>query len=162
MPACPGGGVASSPGSMKCFGSFFLLLAVALLANCSSVDTRRTWLAKADLGQFRHIYVESASNDSAQLDVLLAAELKRLGYDAASGVRTMRPLNTELVISYDSRWEWDFRQYLIEISVTVRNARSEQMVASGREFHPGVTNKTPEAMVRDVLAPLFAPVTPSR
>lgn len=137
-----------------------LLFAIiaGVLAGCSSTGGATLIGPKADFSHIRHVYVQSASNDSAGLDVLLADELRRLGYDASSGVRTLRPDNAELVITYDSRWEWDFRQYLIEIRLTISDARNEQNITQAREFHPGITNKTPQAMVHDVLAQLFKPV----
>jgi hypothetical protein len=128
-----------------------------LLAGCSSAGQQAAG-PRVDLGKYRHIYVRSASNDSAQLDAMMAAELRQLGYDASSGVRTMQPIDAELTLTYDSRWEWDFRQYLIELRVTVSHARSEQIITGAREFHPGITSKSPQAMVHDVLAQLFQPV----
>ncbi len=141
---------------MRVAALWFVVLS-GLLSGCSSI-TPRPGLPAVDLGKYRHVYVRSAANDSAQLDVLLAGELRALGYDATSGVRTMQPDNAELTITYDSRWEWDFRQYLIEIRVMVSNARSEQLLTTAVEFHPGITAKTPGAMVHAVLAKLFVPV----
>lgn len=136
---------------MKFAGILFAL--AALLAGCTSVDTRTD--TAVDLGKFRHIYVESAANDSNHLDVLIAQELGRLGYDATSGVRTLRPDNAELVITYDSQWEWDFRTYLISLNVSVRGAEAGQLLGSGRIFHPGVTKKSPAEMVHEVITKLF-------
>ncbi|MBI2515622.1 MAG: hypothetical protein HYV95_01790 [Opitutae bacterium] len=130
-----------------------LLALVALLAGCTSVDTRTD--TTVDLSKFRHIYVESAANDSNQLDVLIAQELVRLGYDATSGVRTLRPDNAEAVVTYDGQWEWDFRTYLMNLNVSVRGAEKGQLLGSGRIFHPGVTKKSPAEMVHEVVAKLF-------
>jgi hypothetical protein len=139
------------------FAVLVLVLFTGLLAGCSTGGPQ-TIGPKADFSKIRHIYVRSASNDSAQLDVLMADELKARGYDATSGVRTMQPLNAELTLSYDSRWEWDFRQYLIEIRLTVSDARSERIITTAREFHPGITSKTPPQMVHELIGQLFPPV----
>lgn len=131
----------------------WLLALVVLLAGCTSVKTHR-WV-KTDLRAYKHLYVETSSNDSARIDELIAAELQRLGFDASAGVRTMRPDNTELILSYDGRWEWDFRLYLIQLNVTARTASSGQQLATASIVHPGATSKSPEAMVHEVLSPLF-------
>ncbi|HET7538174.1 MAG TPA: hypothetical protein VFJ90_17060, partial [Candidatus Didemnitutus sp.] len=129
--------------------TFFVLA----MTGCTSVNTH-SW-SKSDLHSFKHVYVETASNDSAQIDAMIARELQKLGFDASSGVRTMRPDNAELLVTYDGQWEWDFRLYLIQLNLTVRSVRDGQQLATARIVHPGVTSKSPEAMVREVLTPLF-------
>jgi hypothetical protein len=144
---------------MKLYGFLFALL--VFFTGCSS--TVNTSVAdKIDLRRYRHIYVLTALNDSNHIDELLATELRRLGYDANAGVRTMMPDNAEVTIEYEHQMEWDFRQYLIQINLSVRDARTQAQLAEARIFHPGVTRKTPEKMVEEVLAPLFGPETKKR
>ena len=114
-----------------------LLIALALLAGCSTVDTLTA--PKADLAHYHRV----------------ANELNRLGYTATIGHLTEMPPDTELVVTYDARWEWDFRQYLIELRVSVRPAGNFTTLASGRYVHPGLTSRTPDAMVHELLAPIF-------
>jgi uncharacterized protein YceK len=134
----------------------YCLIAVLLLcAGCSTVETHVE--TTTNLRRFHHVFVRSASNDSNNVDQLIVLELQRLGYDAASGPRTMMPDNTQVVIAYDSEWDWDFRTYLIRLTLIVRDARSEAKLGESRVFHPGVTNKTPADLVRLVVDPLFGP-----
>ena len=130
-----------------------LLLLLGLLAGCSSVDTRTA--PKANLAKYQRVYVEARLNDNNGMDQRIANELNRRGYTASSGPLTLMPEDTELVVTYDARWEWDFRQYLIELSVSVRPVRNFTVLASGRYFHPGLTSKTPDAMVQGLLALIF-------
>jgi hypothetical protein len=138
---------------MKISGLFLLLLLG--FCGCSSIDT--AFDAATDLRAFKHIYVQSSQNDSNHLDELIANELKRLGFDASAGVRTMMPNDSELVILYESQWNWDFNTYLIQLDVTVRDVRSEKQVGQGRIFHGSFKGKSPEQMVAGVLAPMFGP-----
>ena len=130
------------------------------LAGCASVET--AFDNPTDLRGFKHIYVQSSQNDSNHLDELIANELKRLGYDASFGVRTMMPDDSQLVILYESQWAWDFHTYLIQLEVTVRDVRAEKQLGHGRIFHAGVTTKTPEQMVAGVLTPMFGPKKPDK
>jgi hypothetical protein len=143
----------TSPFRMKLPSCLFVLL--VLLSGCSSVDTQVE--STTDLRRFHHVYVRSASNDSNNIDQLIVLELQRLGYDASSGPRTMMPDNAEIVIEYEGQWDWDFRTYLLQLSLTVRDVRTEAKLAGGRIFHPGVTRKTPAELVHLILAPLFGP-----
>lgn len=136
---------------MKLFAPLLLLL--ALLSGCSSVSTFTA--PKVALTNYQRIYVEARLNDNNGLDQRIANELNRLGYTATSGPLTLMPEATELVVTYDARWEWDFRQYLIDLRVNVRPVRSFEVLASGQYFRPGLTNKTPDAMIAELLAPMF-------
>jgi hypothetical protein len=74
----------------------------------------------------------------------------------------MRPDDTELIVSYQGQWEWDFRLYLIQLSITARSAKDDQQLASTQIVHPGVTSKSPQSMVHEVLLPLFGPAQPGK
>ncbi|MBI3884756.1 MAG: hypothetical protein HY302_03375 [Opitutae bacterium] len=136
---------------MKFLPPLFVLL--GLLAGCSTVNTLTA--PKVDLAKYRRVFVESRLNDNNGIDQRIANELNRRGYTASSGPLTLMPEDTEIVVTYDARWEWDFRQYLIELRIGVRPAQNFTVLASGRYFHPGLTSKTPDAMVQELLAPLF-------
>lgn len=124
------------------------------LAGCFSANTAVTDQS-VDLRTYRHIYVQSSQNDSNHLDKLLANELVRLGYVASAGVRTMIPDDAQLVISYQSQWNWDFSSYLMQLEITVRDVRTEKQLGYGQIFHSGVKTKSPEKMVAELLKPMF-------
>src|SRR5258708_8070185 len=92
-----------------------LALFVALLASagCSSVSARKVM----PLDRFQHIFVEQRLNENHHVDELFVAELQRLGRDASSGPRTMMPENTDAVLTYDARWEWEFKTYLVQLNL---------------------------------------------
>ena len=132
-----------------------LLTLVLLLAGCSTTETRIENIT--DVRHYHHVFVRTASNDSNQVDQVIVQELQRLGFDASSGPRTMMPDNAEVVIDYEGQWTWDFRIYLIQLDLTVRDARSEAKLAASHVFHPGITNKSTADLVRVVVDPLFGP-----
>lgn len=129
-----------------------LVLALALLAGCSSVSTRKVM----PLDGFRRIYVEQRLNDNHQLAELLAAELRRLGCEASSGPLTMMPETTDAVLTYDDRWTWDFRSYLIEFNVELHTAHSKKKLADARYYQPSIKTRTPAEVIHELLPSLFA------
>jgi lysyl-tRNA synthetase class I len=129
------------------------LLAVALLAGCSSVSTRKV----IALDDFRSIYVERRLNDNNRLDELIVAELQRLGRTASSGPLTMMPEKTDAVLRYTDRWEWDFKTYLIELNIELHTARTYKKLADGRYHQPTIKTKPPAEVIRELLVPLFGP-----
>jgi hypothetical protein len=131
-----------------CLGIFALVL-----SGCTQISGYTP--GKSNLPQYKHVFVETALNDNNHLDQIMVNELKKLGYEASCGPRTMMPGDAQIKILYDGHYTWDFRIYLIQLDVLVRNASSEQLLANESLFHPGVTRKTPEAMVHELFAKVF-------
>lgn len=131
-----------------------LLAIAALLAidGCASVETRKV----GDLSSFKHIFVEHRLTDDRHLDEMLVQELNKLGYSASCGPLTMLPDNANAVLSYEDRWEWDFKTYLIELKVTVHTARTNKKLAEGSYYQPTPNSKPPAEVVNRVLVPIFA------
>ncbi len=132
-----------------------LAATVLLLAfsSCSEVNTRTA--PKADLSRFNRIYVEHRLNDGRGIDQTIVRELRHLGYDASSGSPTLMPRNTELVVRYQDEWTFDFTTYMISIDLSVHDALSDKLMATGSNYHPSITGNSAEKMVAQVLRKLF-------
>ena len=126
--------------------------AAALLAGCSSLDTRKV----VDLTPFKHIYVVHRLTDDHHVDEMFVQELQRLGHDASSGPLTMLPDDADAILTYQDRWEWDFKSYLIELDLELHTARTDKKLADGRYYQPSPKTKAPTEVIHDLLAPLFA------
>jgi hypothetical protein len=142
---------------LRAFPLVLLLGPLLLLAGCTSFETRKV----ADLAAFTHIYVERRLTDDRRLDETIVRELTRLGYVASCGPLTMMPDAADAVLTYEDRWEWDFKTYLIEFNVVVRTARTKKQLAYGRFYQPTPNSKAPAEVVGKVLSPLFARQSPA-
>ncbi len=130
------------------------LAGLVLLAGCSQVSTRS--IPKADIGSQKHIFVERRLADNYGVAEEIARQLRAMGYDVSSGALTMMPVGTELVVSYDDMWTWDFTTYMIEIDIQVRSARTDKIVAVGHYFGPHVLfGHAPPEMIHELLVKLF-------
>lgn len=139
---------------MKITGLLLLACFAALFAGCSSPFSTRKAMP---LDGFRRIYVEKRLNDNNHFDEILAAELRRLGYEASHGHLTMMPANTDAVLTYDARWVWDFKTYLIECNLELRTTYTNKKLADARYYRPSMRTSSAEEIARDLLGPLFAP-----
>jgi hypothetical protein len=146
-----------SPGSLLCGAPMKRILAGTLfllaLCGCSEVSTRTA--PKADLSRFNRIYVEHRLNDGRGIDQTIVRELRHLGYNASSGSPTLMPRNTELVVRYQDEWTFDFTTYMISIDLSVHDALSDKLLATGGNYHPSITGSSAEKMVAQVLRKLF-------
>lgn len=128
-----------------------LLVSFAFLAGCATHSTRKT----AELDRCQRIYVEHRLTDNHHIDDLIVAELRHLGRDASSGPLTMMPENTDAILSYADRWEWDFKNYLIEFTLEIQKAKTRKKIGDGRYYQPSIKTKSPAEVVHEILTPLF-------
>ena len=129
-------------------------LGAAVLSGCTQLTTRS--LPNADVGHYKHIFVEQRLVDNYGVADAMARQLREMGYDASAGALTMMPSSAELIVSYDDMWTWDFNTYMIEFDVQVRSARTDKILAMGHYYRPTmVFGHPPAAMIRELLAKLF-------
>lgn len=132
--------------------SLFAFALLALLAGCSSLHTRSV----VDLAPFKRIYVVHRLTDDHHIDAMLVRELQQLGHEASSGPLTLLPENTDAILTYEDRWEWDFKTYLIELNIELHTAHTEKKLADGHYLQQTPRSKPPAVVVHELLASLFA------
>jgi hypothetical protein len=129
-----------------------LIACALLLAGCATgMSTRKA----TDLTRFKRIYVESRLADNHRIDAHIAGALNELGREATFGVATMRPDGIDAIVSYTDRWEWDFKNYMIEIKIDLRDARTDKPLATGSYYQASLKTKPSEEVIRLILKPLF-------
>jgi hypothetical protein len=132
-----------------------LILAGLLFTGCSTLSTH--FAPNADLGRLKHIYVQQSLNDNHGLDVLIVKELQARGIQAESGPLTLMPRDVKVYLTYQDQWDWDFKDYLIALGVSARDATTDSLLATANYFRPTAFMKTPAFMVRTVLDGLLKP-----
>ena len=130
-----------------------LFLAITLLTACSSITSRNN--PEVDLKQFKRFYIEHRLNDNNATDAKIAAELRSRGFTATHGPLTMMPNDTQVVITYDARWTWDFRSYLINLNITAMQAHSNKLIVTGTYLQTGILPKSPEKMISVLVDDFF-------
>lgn len=132
-----------------------LLALASLLAACSSVHTHRT--PGVNLERYQRFYVEHRLTDDHHLDEMIVARLQALGRQASAGPLTMMPQDTQAIVTYQDEWAWDFKSYLIQLNLQIRDAHRGRPLAYGIYRQPSPVPKPPVELVQAILDPLFAP-----
>ena len=127
------------------------IIALVALTGCSSISTRKV----VPLDRYQRIFVERRRNENNHLDEHFVVELRRLGREASSGPMTMMPQNTDAVLSYDARWEWDFKTYLIELTFELHTVYPRKKLADARYHQPSIMTKQPPLVIRELLLALL-------
>ena len=59
------------------------------------------------------------------------------------------------IVTYVDRWMWDMTLYLLELTVTLRDAANDFPLAVGNSYHTSLTRLSPEEMVNEVMTNIF-------
>ncbi len=138
---------------------FLVLLAVLGLATgCASFSSWKD--PSVQLQKRNHFYVESELADGRNLHTAIATELRAMGYSATSGFLTMMPKGTDALVSYRTRWTWDFTTYLIELEIKIRDPKTGKILASVYYHRPGLGGTSTNALIQRVLTEIIGPKPP--
>lgn len=135
--------------------SVFLLaacLAVATLSGCANRATAKVDPA-ANLGAIKTIHVVKIPEETAGINGLIADDLRRRGYSVTTS--TDKAADVDAVVTYTDRWMWDITMYLLELTVMIREPKTEFPMASGNSMHTSLTRKSPPEMVEEVMGNIF-------
>lgn len=129
-----------------------LIWGLSLFASgCSNVATA-TLSPGADLSAVKTFYVVHQPRDSHNLHYLIRDKLVKEGYTATAGPESERSkYQVNSVVTYVDRWVWDITLYLLELTVTLRDAVNDFPLAVGNSYHTSLTRKSPEEMVDEVI-----------
>jgi hypothetical protein len=110
--------------------ALFIAVAATVWMGCLSQSSLDGFQLPRDAREpGRTFAVRRQVNDKRNLDQLIGERLQRLGLELASNAE-----EADYVVSYVDRWYWDMRNYLIDLRIDVREARTNVLVATGRSY----------------------------
>jgi hypothetical protein len=133
--------------------TFFSLVlgALVFISGCSNRATA-TLSPGADLSKLKTFYVVHQPKDTHSLHNLISDKLVKEGYSATAGPELPQSsYKVDSIVTYVDRWMWDITLYLLELTVTFRDATNGFPLAVGNSYHTSLTRKSPEEMVDEVL-----------
>ena len=136
----------------RLFCRFGIIPLAALLVSCTTSSSARKVVP---LERYQRFYVEQRLNENHHLDDVFASELRRHGREVSSGPMTMMPENSEVVLTYDARWEWDFKTYLIELNFELHSVHPRKKIADAHYHQPTIRTKSAEEIIRELLGQLI-------
>lgn len=111
---------------------FPLFLLAVLLSGCATSNTQVESFRSFEGRQ--RFFVLANANDNRAVDRRIANALRARGFTAEHGPRTMMPDDTQVLITYEDRWSWDFGDRLNYLRITARDAKNAQSLASAQYF----------------------------
>ena len=129
------------------------LVAVLLLSGCAINRATATLDPTSDMNRIKSMHVIKNNSDNREIDLLIANKLKTMGYSITTGLSTTS--DVDAVVTYKDKWMWDITMYMIELTIIIRDPKTDFPLASGNSFHTSLTRKSPEEMVDEVLTNIF-------
>ena len=141
---------------MKRFIYWFAMLLLAInLVGCANRATAKVDPG-ADLKSLKTMHVVKIPNETAGISTLIADDLRRRGYNVTES--TEKPTSVDAIVTYVDKWMWDITMYLLELTVTIRDGKTEFPLATGNSLHGSLTRKSPPEMVDEVMGNIFKEV----
>jgi type IV pilus biogenesis protein CpaD/CtpE len=130
---------------------FVLLLALmAMMNGCAVNRATATVDQTTDLSALRTFHVQKYSEDTRDTNILIESKLVEMGFDVSENVT-----DVDAIVTYVDKWFWDITMYMLELTVTLRDPKTDFPLATGNSYHTSMSRKSPEGMVDEVLTNIF-------
>ena len=130
-------------------------LALSIAYGCSNRATA-TLEPGANLKAIKSYYVVHQPKDSHRIHELIRDKLVRDGLSATAGPELAQgSYKADSIVTYVDRWMWDITLYLLQLTVTLRDAPTGFPLAVGDSYHTSLTRKSAEEMVDEVMTNIF-------
>ena len=135
------------------FRIFAVILFAFLISGCSA-QLKSHIQPDVNLSKLQSFYVVHFNSERHGIDSMISDELNRMGYKATFGEEQDMPNNVDAVVTYVDNWQWDITNYLIKLSITLRD-KEKALLASGESYRTSLVRKSPPDMVKEVLHDMF-------
>lgn len=130
------------------------LLAAVVLAvmttGCAVNKATANVDPSARLDTVRTYHVKKFERDERGVDTLIAENLRKRGYQVTQGAQPAGPVDA--VVTYVDKWMWDITMYMLELTIQIRDPKTEFPIATGNSLHTSLSRKSPPDMVDEVLS----------
>jgi hypothetical protein len=130
------------------------VVACAVMAGCASNRATANVDGSAHLEALKSVYVRRGEKDHRGIEKLIAQNLRQRGMTVTTGDGPA-PAGADATVTYVDKWMWDITMYMLELTVQVREPKTDYPLASGNSRHTSLTRKSPQEMVDEVLGNIF-------
>lgn len=135
---------------IRSFFIAFFVLALSACANKQSVSVAPT----TDMASLKTIYVVHQPKDKNQINQLIAENLRSRGVTATTGAAPSAN-NVDAIVTYIDRWMWDITMYLLQLTVTVSDPKTNAQLATATSLHGSLTRLSPAEMVNETMSNIY-------
>ena len=133
-----------------------LLFALAVLDAASGCAVNRATAMvdpSADLAKLKSVHVTKVPADERGVNVLIADKFRARGLKVSTGPG--KADNVDAIVTYADKWMWDITMYMLELTIAIRDPKSDFALATGNSYHTSFTRKSPKEMVDEVVDNIY-------
>jgi hypothetical protein len=131
-----------------------LLLCILLMSGVQGCATNRDSASVApgrDISSLKKLLVITSVAEERGTDRIIANALKKMGFEASIGPDRAARKDVDAVVTYRAQWGWDLTPYLLELTIFIRQAQDDALLAVGNSYHTSVTRMSADEMTLEVL-----------
>lgn len=129
-------------------------LVTSLTTGCAVNRATGSVDPSTDLSTLKTMYVKKIPEDNAGTNVLIADKLRSKGVTVTTGTEAP-PSNVDAVVTYLDKWMWDITMYMLELTITLRDPKTDFPMATGNSYHTSLTRLSPKEMVNEVVDNIY-------
>lgn len=122
----------------------------ALTTGCAVNRASATVDPAAKLDTLKTLHVVKHEKDERGVQTLIVDKLRSRGFAVTTG--NPPPDKVDAMVTYVDKWFWDITMYLLELTITFREPKSDYPLATGNSLHTSLTRKSPPDMVDEVVS----------
>ncbi|MBI4808057.1 MAG: hypothetical protein HY799_03800 [Nitrosomonadales bacterium] len=107
-----------------------------------------------NLSALKTMYVKKIPADNREVNVLITEKLRSKGIAVTTGVEAA-PGNIDAVVTYVDKWMWDITMYMLELTIEIRDPKTDAQLATGNSLHTSLTRKSSKEMVDEVVENIY-------
>ncbi|MEQ1777097.1 MAG: hypothetical protein ABL863_00975, partial [Nitrosomonas sp.] len=127
---------------------------VSITSGCAVNRATSNIDSTTNLSTLRTMHVKKNPEDNKDIDVLIADKLRSKGVAVTTGPE-VSPSSVDATVTYIDKWMWDITMYLLELTVTIRDPKTDFPLASGNSYHTSLTRLSPTEMVTEVVDNIY-------
>ena len=125
------------------------VLALATIGGCAvnrataSADPSLRWEA------VKTLHVKQLEGEDGSTKKLIAEKFASKGFKVTADPEP-NP-GADAVVTYVDKWMWDITMYMLELTITLREPKTDFPLATGNSYHTSLSRKSPKEMVDEVV-----------
>jgi|CXWL01.1.fsa_nt_gi hypothetical protein len=132
----------------------FIGFVVSITSGCAVNRATSNVDSTTNLAALRTMHVKKNPTDEKDIDVLIADKLRSKGVAVTTGSEAP-PSSVDATVTYIDKWMWDITMYMLELTITIRDPKTDFPLATGNSFHTSLTRLTPTEMVNEVIDNIY-------
>jgi hypothetical protein len=125
----------------------------ALTSGCAVNRATGSVDPSTNLSALKTMYVKKIPEEKGGTNELIAEELRTKGVTVTTGEAA--PGNVDAVVTYVDKWMWDMTMYMLELTIVIRDPKTDFPLATGNSYHTSLTRLSPKEMVNEVITNIY-------